>query len=46
MGGTFNGMCKKHHIKHDFTSADWPQLNDVAKRGLTLVGKVTNAYSF
>ena len=45
-GGRFAEICRKHHIKREFTSASTRQLNGVAERGLTLIGKVEKASSF
>ena len=39
-GGRFAEICRKHTIKREFTSADRPQLNGVAERGLTLIEKL------
>ncbi|CAN0246884.1 unnamed protein product, partial [Scytosiphon promiscuus] len=38
-GGRFSEICRTHRIKREFTSADRPQLNGVAERGLTLIAK-------
>ena len=35
-GDRFAEICRKHHIKREFSSASTPQLNGVAERGLTL----------
>ncbi|CAN0522408.1 unnamed protein product, partial [Laminaria digitata] len=45
-GGKFNEICRKHRIKQEFTSADRPQLNGVAERGLTLTDKLAKACAF
>ena len=42
-GGRFAEICRKHTIKREFTSADRPQLNGVAERGLTLIEKLAKA---
>ena len=39
-------ICRKHRIKREFTSADRPQLNGVAERGLTLIEKLAKAAAF
>ena len=39
-GGAFSDICRKHRIKREFTSADMPQYNGVAERGLTLIEKL------
>ena len=44
-GGRFAKICRKHHIKREFTSASTPQLNGVAERGLTME-KVAKASAF
>ena len=41
--GKFDDICRKLHIKREFTSANTPQLNGVAERGLTLIEKVAKA---
>ena len=38
--GRFAEICRKRHIKREFTSASAPRLNGVAERGLTLIEKV------
>ncbi|CAM9359721.1 unnamed protein product, partial [Ascophyllum nodosum] len=38
--GKFEEICRKLHIKREFTPANTPQLNGVAERGLTLIEKV------
>ena len=43
MGGRFAEICRKHNIKREFTSANTPQLNAVAERGLALIEKVAKA---
>ena len=43
MGGRFAEICRKHNIKREFTSANTPQLNGVAERGLALIEKVAKA---
>ena len=35
--GKVNEICRKHRIKQGITLADWPQLNGVAERSLTLI---------
>ena len=45
-GRRFIEICRKHHIKREFTSASTPQLNGVAERGLTLIEKVAKASAF
>ena len=45
-GGNFNEICRKHRIKQGFKSADRPQLNGVAERGLTLLVKLEKACAF
>ena len=45
-GGRFAKICRKHHIKREFTSASTPQLNGVAERGLTPIEKVAKASAF
>ena len=42
----FNEICSKHRIKQEFTSADRPQLNSVAERGLTPVDERAKAFDF
>ncbi len=42
-GGLFSDICRKLRIKREFTSADTPQYNGVAERGLTLIEKVAKA---
>ena len=44
--GQCDEICRKLHIKRSFSSANTPQLNGVAERGLTLIEKVakTSAY--
>ena len=44
--GKFADICMKHRIKREFTSADRPQLNGVAERGLTLIEKLAKAAAF
>ena len=39
-------ICRKLHIKREFTSANTPQLNGVAERGLTLIEKVAKASAY
>ena len=41
--GKFDEICRKLHIKREFTSASTPQLNGVAERGLMLIEKVAKA---
>ena len=45
-GGKFNEICRKQRIKQEFTSADRPQLNSVAERGLTPVDERAKAFDF
>ena len=45
-GGRFSEICGKHRIKREFTSADRPQLNSIAERGLTLIEKLAKASAF
>ena len=45
-GARFAEICRKHHIKREFTSASIRQLNGVAERGLTLIEKVAKANCF
>ena len=42
-GGRFGEICRVLRIKREFTSADRPQLNGVAERGLTLIAKLAKA---
>ena len=44
-GGAFSDICRKHRIKREFTSADTPQYNGVAERGLTLIGKIAKTFT-
>ncbi|CAM9443784.1 unnamed protein product, partial [Ascophyllum nodosum] len=44
--GKFDEICRKLHIKREFTSANTPQLNGVAERGLTLIEKVAKASAY
>ena len=44
--GKFDEMCRKLHIKREFTSANTPQLKGVAERGLTLIEKVARASAY
>ena len=44
--GKFDEICRKLHIKREFTSANTPQLNGVAERGLTLIEKVAKAFAY
>ena len=44
--GKFDEICRKLHIKREFTSANMPQLNGVAERGLTLIEKVAKASAY
>ena len=44
--GRFAEICRKRHIKREFTSASAPRLNGVAERGLTLIEKVAKANCF
>ena len=44
--GKFNEICRKLHIKREFTSANTPHLNGVAERGLTLIEKVAKASAY
>ena len=43
---TFDEICRKLHIKREFTSANTPQLKGVAERGLTLIEKVAKASAY
>ena len=42
-GGEFAEICRKRCIKREFTTADRPQLNGVAERGLALIEKLAKA---
>ena len=44
--GTFDEICTKLHVKREFTSANTPQLNGVAERGLKLIEKVAKASAY
>ena len=44
--GKFDEICRKLHIKRKITSANTPQLNGVAERGLTLIEKVAKASAY
>ena len=44
--GKFDEICRKLLIKREFTSANTPQLNEVAERGLTLIEKVAKASAY
>ena len=44
--GKFDEICRKLHIKRELTSANTPQLNGVAERGLTLIEKVAKASAY
>ena len=44
--GKFDEICRKLHIKREFTSANTPQLNGVAEGGLTLIEKVAKASAY
>ena len=44
--GKFGEICRKLNIKREFTSANTPQLNRKAKRGLTLIEKVAKAFAY
>ena len=44
--GKFDEICRKLHIKREFTSANTPQLNGVAERGLTLIEKVAKVSAY
>ena len=44
--GKFDEISRKLHIKRKFTSANTPQLNGVAERGLTLIEKVAKASAY
>ena len=44
--GKFDEICRKLHIKREFTSANTPQLNGVAERGLTLIEIVAKASAY
>ena len=44
--GKFDEICRKLHIKKEFTSANTPQLNGVAERGLTLIEKLAKASAY
>ena len=44
--GKFDEIRRKLHIKREFTSANTPQLNRVAERGLTLTEKVAEASAY
>ena len=44
--GEFDEICRKLHIKREFTSVNTPQLNGVAERGLTLIEKVAEASAY
>ena len=44
--GKFDEICRKLHIKKEFTSANTPQLNGAAERGLTLIEKVAKASAY
>ena len=44
--GKFDEICRKLHIKREFNSANTPQLNGVAERGLTLIEKVAKASAY
>ena len=44
--GKFDEICRKLHIEGEFTSANTPQLNGVAERGLTLIEKVAKASAY
>ena len=44
--GKFDEICSKLHIKREFTSANTPQLNGVAERGLTLIEKVAKTFAY
>ena len=44
--GKFDEICRKLHIKREFTSANMPQLTGVAERGLTLIEKVAKASAY
>lgn len=46
MYGQFAEICRKHGIKREFSSANTPQLNGIAERGLTLIEKVAKASTF
>lgn len=46
MYGEFAEICRKNGIKREFTSANTPQLNGVAERGLTLIEKLAKASTF
>ncbi|CAN0500009.1 unnamed protein product, partial [Ectocarpus sp. 12 AP-2014] len=43
MYGKFAEICTKNSIQREFTSANTPQLNGVAERGLALIEKVAKA---
>lgn len=46
MYGRFAEICRHHGIKREFTSANTPQYNGVAERGLTLIEKLAKASIF
>ena len=47
MGGEFDDICFKNGgIKREFTSANTPQFNGVAERGLTLIEKLAKAFIY
>lgn len=44
MGGTFADLCWERDIRHEFTTANSPQFNGIAERGIVLTksaGKAT-----
>ena len=44
--GKFDEICRKLRIKREFTSANTPQLNGVAERGLTPIEKVAKVSAY
>ncbi|CAM9306477.1 unnamed protein product [Ascophyllum nodosum] len=44
--GKFDEICKKLHIKREFTFGNTPQLNEVVERGITLIEKVAKASAY